>query len=315
MTRWGARDQKLDVIPTDRDRSTFRVRDRRFQLTNLKKVLWAKSGMTKAELLQYYVDVSDALLPHLADRPVLLRRYPNGPASAGFSMRRPPTPRPGWITTCAVEPSDARAAVLPVIDDLSSLLWTVNLGCIEISPFSARRDALDRPDHLCFTVEAGDSSFGHVREGALVLRDALLSRGMTPYVKTDGWTGLHVYVPIIRGPLPQHVSRVGGDIVSAVLQKHERIFTTERRPALQRPGTVLLAHRPSGAEAPLAAVYSARAHPLGGVSTPLAWEELSADPTEDWHIDNVPSRVRNLGDLWAGVTPGAPGRFDLSNVV
>src|SRR5438045_9255820 len=136
-----------------------------------------------------------------------LKRYPDGADGEPFFMKRAPTPRPEWIETCAITHGSGSVIDFPMIQDLASLLWVVNLGCIDLNPWYARCDNVDRPDYLHFdldpvTAKAGskDVPFAQVLKVALVVRDALTSLGMTSYAKTTGSRGIHVYVPIVRGP-------------------------------------------------------------------------------------------------------------------
>src|SRR4030095_13674759 len=135
------------VIPTDVDTVDVRVGTRTVHLTNLRKPFWPERGITKGDLLQYYVDVSTALLPHLRDRAMVMKRYPNGAAGDFFFMKRAPTPRPAWIETCTIDHGSGNVIDFPMIQDLASLVWVVNLGCIDLNQWYGRCDAQDRPDY------------------------------------------------------------------------------------------------------------------------------------------------------------------------
>src|ERR1700751_3770129 len=133
------------VIPTDVDTVELRAGRRSVHLTNLKKVFWPELGITKGDLLQYYVDISAALLPHLHDRAMVMKRYPNGAAGDFFFMKRAPSPRPDWIETCAIEHEPGHGIDFPLIQDLPALLWVVNLGCIDLNQWHDPCDDVDRP--------------------------------------------------------------------------------------------------------------------------------------------------------------------------
>src|SRR5689334_18889113 len=166
------------VIPTDVDTVELRAGRRSVHLTNLKKRFWPELGITKGDLLQYYVDVSTALLPHLHDRAMVMKRYPNGATGKCFFMKRAPSPRPDWIETCAIEHKSGNIIDFPMIQDLSSLLWVVNLGCIDLNQWYARCDDTDRPDYLHFDLDpVPGASFDKVIEAALVVRGALETLG------------------------------------------------------------------------------------------------------------------------------------------
>src|SRR5213075_2956675 len=191
---------KTLIIPSDANDVVLRFGPREVRLTNLRKLFWKKLKITKRDLLQYYADISPWLLPHLAGRAMVMKRYPNGAEGDFFYMKRAPEPRPAWIDICPIMHSEM--VNFPIVQDLPSLLWLVNLGCIDLNQWYARCDDVDRPDYLHFDLDPGErAEFDRVRETALVVRDALHSLGMTPLVKTSGSKGLHLYVPIVRGPV------------------------------------------------------------------------------------------------------------------
>ncbi|HEX5963252.1 MAG TPA: hypothetical protein VFY42_05975, partial [Gemmatimonadales bacterium] len=164
---------------------SLRVGGREAQLTNLDKVFWPELGYTKRDLLQYYADVARALLPHLQDRAMVMKRYPNGIHGKWFFMKRTPSPRPEWLETCEITHQSNNVISFPMIQDLASLLWVVNLGCIDLNPWYARCDDVDRPDYLHFDLDPVEGAgFDRVRKTALVVRDALHSLGMQALVKT-----------------------------------------------------------------------------------------------------------------------------------
>jgi bifunctional non-homologous end joining protein LigD len=188
------------LIPTDVDDVTLRVESREVRLTNLRKPFWPERGITKGHLIQYYADVAPVLLPHVRDRAMVMKRYPNGASGDFFFMKRAPVPRPDWIRTCAVSHGSGNVIDFPVIDDLPALLWVINLGCIDLNQWYARCDDVNRPDYVHFDLDPGQgASFERVCETALAVRAALDGLKMKPLVKTSGSKGLHVYVPIVRG--------------------------------------------------------------------------------------------------------------------
>src|SRR5919109_4772500 len=188
-------------IPKDLTEATIRIGDRSVRLTNLQKLFWPELGISKRDLLQYYADVAPVLLPHIRSRAMVMKRYPNGAAGPFFFMKRAPTPRPAWIRTCAIEHDSGNVIDFPLIDDLPALLWVINLGCIDLNQWYATCDDVDRPDYVHFDLDPGKgATFDQVRETALIVRDALESLRMKPLAKTSGSKGMHVYVPIVRGP-------------------------------------------------------------------------------------------------------------------
>ncbi len=150
-------------IPEDRNETVLDFGGRKVKLTNLRKPFWPELGVTKGDLLRYYLRISPALLPHLVDRAMVMKRYPNGAAGKFFFQKRAPKPRPDWIEICSIEHASGNIIDFPVIRDLASLLWVVNLGCIDLNPWYARCDDIDRPDYLHFDLDpVPPSGFGKV---------------------------------------------------------------------------------------------------------------------------------------------------------
>ena len=273
--------------------------DKTVSVTNLDKLYWPERGITKGDLLQYYADVAPLLLPHIRARPMVMKRYPNGAAGEFFFMKRTPSPRPAWLRTCRVESID-----YPLIDDLAALLWVVNLGCIDLNPFYARCDDVDRPDVLHLDLDPGSASFDDVRAAALIIRDAFVGLGIAPLVKTSGGKGLHVYVPIVRGPRQREVWTFAKALALHLAAAHPTLLTAEYKVAKRPARRVLLDYNQNASGRTLASIYSVRPTPVASVSTPLEWRELErgARP-EDFRLDNVRARLAKVGDLWADAEP------------
>src|SRR5689334_23097428 len=199
-------DAAARLIPTDVDDATVAVGDREVLLTNLRKVFWPELGVTKGDLIRYYLTSAPVLLPHIRDRAMVMKRYPHGAAGEFFFMKRAPTPRPAWIETCAIEHASGNVIDFPIIQDVPSLLWVINLGCIDLNQWYARCDDVDRPDYLHVDLDPGPgATFDRVRESALLVDAGLRALGFPTFVKTTGSRGLHVYVPIVRGPTQHEV--------------------------------------------------------------------------------------------------------------
>jgi len=300
------------TIPRDHDNVVVAVDGREVRLTNLRKVFWADAGLTKGDLLQYYADVADALLPHIRDRAMVMKRYPHGAAGAFFFMKRAPTPRPAWIRTCAIDHGSGNVIDFPVIDDRASLLWVINLGCIDLNQWYARCDDVDRPDYLHFDLDPGPgATFDHVRETAGVVHEALDALKMRSVVKTTGSKGLHVYVPIVRGPVQKDVWTFAKALAQALASRNPALITAEYRVAKRPRGRVLVDYNQNRWGSTLASVYSVRPRPEATVSTPVTWKELdNGVRIEDFTMRNVPARVKKVGDLWKPLL-GRRGRVDL----
>ena len=303
-------------IPRGRDGAALRLGRRSLQLTNLEKVFWPELGLTKRDLLQYYADVAPVLLPHLRDRAMVMKRYPNGIHGKCFFMKRTPSPRPEWVETCEILHGSGNLIAFPMAQDLASLLWLVNLGCIDLNQWYARCDDVDRPDYLHFDLDPGPGAeFDKVRETALVVRDALRSLGMTALVKTSGSKGLHLYVPIVRGPVQTEVWRFAKHLAKELDARHPDLITAEYRIADRPRGRVLVDYNQNAWGRTLASVYSVRPVEQATVSTPLTWDEVEGGAEiADFRMDNVPARVRKLGDLWAPLR-AARGRVSLEKLV
>ena len=289
------------VVPSDVDTVEMRAGARSVHLTNLRKPFWPELGITKGDLLQYYVDVSAVLLPHLRDRAMVMKRYPNGAAGDYFFMKRAPSPRPDWIQTCSIEHDSGNVIDFPIIQDLPALLWVVNLGCIDLNQWYARCDDVDRPDYLHFDLDpVKGATFAQVREAALILKETLDSLKMPSYPKTTGSRGIHVYVPIVRGPAQKDVWSIAKTISISLAGAHPRLLTAEYRVARRPTERVLVDYNQNAWGRTLASVYSVRPHPAAAVSTPVTWQEIERGlAIEDFRIDNVPARVGKLGDLYA----------------
>ena len=287
-------------IPNDVDNVTVSVAGREVRLTNLRKLFWPELGITKGALIQYYADVASVLLPHIRDRAMVMKRYPHGAAGAFFFMKRAPTPRPDWIRTCAIEHDSGSVIDFPVIDDLPSLLWVINLGCIDLNQWYAKCDDIDRPDYVHFDLDPGrGATFDQVRQCALILKEALDTLGMKPLAKTSGSKGMHIYAPIVRGPVQKAVWTFAKALAVELASRHRSLMTSEYRVSNRPAGRVLVDYNQNRWGSTLASVYSVRPTARATVSTPVTWAEVAGGVrTEDFRVDNVPARVDEQGDLW-----------------
>jgi bifunctional non-homologous end joining protein LigD len=298
-------------IPTDANNVVLRFGDRDVQLTNLRKLFWKSLKITKGDLLQYYADISPQLIPQLAGRAMVMKRYPNGAEGEYFYMKRAPEPRPDWIEVCPI-PHSADVVKYPIVQDLPSLLWLINLGCIDLNQWYATCDDIDRPDVLHFDLDPGPGAdFAKVREVALRVRDITEHLGLPTYPKTTGSKGIHVYIPIKRGPLQKEVWAVAKTIAVELEARHPKLITAEYRKVNRPHGRVLVDYNQNAWGRTLASIYSVRPTPFAGVSAPVEWEEVEEGiRVEDFRIDNIRQRVAEVGDLWKPVL--AKKRVDLS---
>ncbi len=276
------------------------VGDRSVALTNLRKIFWKKLGITKGDLIQYYIDVSSYLLPHLAGRAMVMKRYPNGAESDFFYMKRAPVPRPAWIKTCRIYHGSGNVIDFPIVGDLPTLMWIINLGCIDLNPWYSRCDDTDRPDFLHFDLDpTPGATFEQLCEAALVVRDTLDSLKIPCYAKTTGSRGIHVYIPIHRNPTQKEVWYFAKSMAQVLANNYSDLLTAEYRVAKRPPKRVLVDYNQNAWGRTLASIYSIRPTARATVSTPVKWEEIEAGiKLEDFRIDNVPKRLAITGDLW-----------------
>jgi bifunctional non-homologous end joining protein LigD len=192
----------------------------------------------------------------------------------------------------------------------------INLGCIDLNQWYATCDDVDRPDYLHFDLDPGEGApFALVRETALIVRDALESLRMKPLVKTSGSKGLHVYVPVVRGPVQKVVWTFAKALAVELASRHPRLMTAEYRVANRPKGRVLVDYNQNAWGRTLASIYSVRPRPLATVSTPLTWDEVAGGAEiEDFRIDNVRERFAGVGDLWKPLLT-ARGRTNLETLM
>jgi bifunctional non-homologous end joining protein LigD len=299
-------------IPSGKE-ALLEIGARTVKLTNLDKPFWPELGLVKRDLLQYYAEVAPVLLPHLADRAMVMKRYPDGASGEPFFMKRAPSPRPEWIETCAITHGSGSVIDFPIVQDLASLLWLVNLGCIDLNPWYARCDDVDRPDCLHFDLDpVPEATYAGVVETARLVGTALRGLGMMPLVKTTGSRGLHVYVAIVRGPTQKQVWSFAKRFAFDIAALRPDLITAEYRIAKRPAGRVLVDYNQNAWGRTLASAYSPRPRPLATVSAPITWDELDAGARiDDFDIRNMPARIAAIGDLWAPLLAAA-GRFELA---
>lgn len=304
------------MIPADCDDSEIQLGRRAVRLTNLRKPFWPALGISKGDLLRYYAQIADVLLPHLRERPMVMKRYPNGAEGSFFFMKRAPSPRPSWIELCTIPHRSGNVIDFPIIQDLAALLWVVNLGCIDMNPWYARCDDVDRPDFLHFDLDpTPGATFSTVCEAALAVREVLQGLKMPSYAKTTGSRGIHVYVPIVRGPKQKEVWTVAKQLAQHLATIRPKLLTAEYHVARRPRRHVLVDYNQNAWGRTLASVYSVRPRPLPTVSTPVTWTEIEKGiRIEDFQIGDMPARLAAVGDLWKPLL-AARGRIRLEGVL
>ncbi|MHB8512849.1 MAG: non-homologous end-joining DNA ligase [Actinomycetota bacterium] len=271
--------------------------DVELRLSNLNKVFWPEEGYTKGDLLTYYYNVAHLIVPHLLDRPLTLKRMPNGITGDFFYEKERPSHVPSWVRTCNV--SDINYLT---VHDPMSLLFTVNLGAIEMHPLHSRCHAPALPDYLFFDLDPFEpATFDDVRAVALHVKAALDVLELPSFPKTSGATGMQIYVPINHGPTYQQIRDFVGAIGRMILKADPKRVTMEWQIS-KRTGKIFIDHNMNREGANIAAVYCVRPERSATVSTPVTWDEVAAGihPT-DFTIQNVHERFEKLGDLFSGV--------------
>jgi bifunctional non-homologous end joining protein LigD len=283
------------------------VQGRRLILTHLDEVLWPQDGVTKNELLDYYAEVADHLLPFIANRPLSLQRAPDPLTGECVYQKTAPPGLPGWVPTRRVRTEHAALGYADYVigADLPALLYVLNLGFIAPHPWSCTVEAVDRPDQLLFDLDPTEIAFREVRNAALLLRDLLALFKIRAWVKTSGGRGLHVMVPLAPTHSFEQVRTAAETIVRLARTREPRLFTLDMRRARRRGKILIDVHR-NHRGATLVAPYGVREYAGAAVSTPLEWPELErALYPEDLHIRNVPERLRRVGDPLASFFPHA----------
>jgi bifunctional non-homologous end joining protein LigD len=267
-------------------------------VTNLRKVFWPARRLTKGDLFRHYVRVAPYLLPALEDRPLVLKRFPNGVDAKPFYQHRAPDTLPRGVRVAEVESETERRAHI-IGGDLLTLLYTAQLASISQDPWFSRAGSDDEIDHVALDLDPPDGlPFAKIRELALHVRDALAGVGATGFPKTSGSRGLHIFVPMPR-KTPYEAGLIFAQIVATrVAQAHPALATVERSLAA-RGKRIYVDYMQNMRGKTLASVYSPRANAFAGISTPLTWEEVEDGVTpQDFTIPTFAARLEAVGDLW-----------------
>lgn len=272
-------------------------------LTNLNKVFWPEEGLTKGDVVDYYERIQALILPHLKDRPQSLYRTPDGIRKPGFYHKDAGGEAPDWVPSVKI-PSDSRGGA-PIdyilCNDAGTLLYLINLGCIELNPWTSRKQHLLRPDHLVMDLDPSrKNSFDDVVEAALAVKVVLDRIGVDGYCKTSGSTGLHIYVPTGARHTYEELAPFAKHIMLVVNSMLPKTTTLERSLSKRDERKIYLDHLQNRRGQTLASVYSIRPRPGATVSTPLDWKEVrpGLDPTA-FNIHTIENRVKKKGDLFA----------------
>jgi bifunctional non-homologous end joining protein LigD len=281
---------------------------RELRLSNLDKPFWPDEGITKGDLIAYYRDIAEVLVPHLRARPFTMKRYPDGWQAKSFFQKQAPSHMPSWISR-APFPASTRDGEKKVIDyalvnDELALLWMANMGCIDLHTWASRADRPERPDWVMFDLDPSEGAgFEEVIEVARLVKQTLDLLELESFPKTSGSRGIHILVPIARRHSFANVREFAGIVAGALARAHPGLVTTEW--AKEKRRGVLVDANQNGPGKTNASVYSLRPRAGAPVSTPLRWDEVvpGLDPSS-FTMDTVLARVARHGDLFAGALAG-----------
>jgi bifunctional non-homologous end joining protein LigD len=283
-------------------------------VSNPEKVFFPARGLTKLDLVTYYLGVAEHALPHLRRRPFHMKRFPNGVDADFFHQKRVPANHPDYVDDVFVQFPSGHSTVFAVVDNAAALAWVANLGCIELHTWHSRVEQIERPDYLLIDLDpTSDGQWPFVREIALVVRDVLEGLGLRSYPKTSGATGLHVLAPI-RPELEFPNVRRFAKAVAEEVERHigdQRVATTTWRVA-DRVG-VFVDFGQNARDRTIASAYSVRPTADARVSAPLRWEEVAAVEPEAFTLETMPARVESAGDPMRGMwrnPPSLRARFE-----
>ncbi|MFL6037937.1 MAG: non-homologous end-joining DNA ligase [Gaiellaceae bacterium] len=280
--------------------SAIEIEGRRLRLTNLDKVLWPQVGRTKAWLLEYYTRVAPVLLPHLAGRPLTMRRFPDGVEGVSWHQNEC-RGEPEWFHVLETGGKGGRTLRFCVADDLPSLVWLANQGTIELHPFQWTVDAPRRPATLVFDLDPGPpAALAECARVALRLRDFLDELGLTAFAKTSGSLGLHLHVPLGRPHDGEHVKRFARAVAEALAQSHPDEVVAEVDKS-RRAGKVFLDWLQNDPTRQTVAPYSLRGLPFPTVAAPVTWEEVERGGALSFLGEDVLGRIERDGDVFAEV--------------
>lgn len=283
------------------------VGNRRLKLTNLDKVLYPKAGFTKGEVIDYYARVAEAILPHLHDRPLTLRRFPNGVDAGSFFEKRCPEHRPEWVRTATVLADRVGEIDFCICQNLATLTWMAQLAALELHPSLAKSADVDRPTVVAFDLDPGPpANVIDCCRIALRLRELLEELGLQSFPKTSGSKGLQVYVPLNTRVGYEQTSPFALAIALLLEKRHPKEVVSKMTKSL-RKGRVFVDWSQNNRHKTTVAVYSLRARERPTASTPLSWDEVEAGSRKRnperlaFQADQVVRRLAQHGDLFAPV--------------
>jgi DNA ligase D-like protein (predicted polymerase) len=291
----------------EREQVVMELCGHELRVSNPGKIFFPERGLTKLDLVNYYLECEQAVVRHLRERPTVMKRWVNGVEGEPFFQKRVPESAPEWLQTATVTFPSGRHARELVPNDAAHLIWGVNLGVIDWNPWAVRRSDLDHPDELRVDLDPGPGvTFEDVREVALEVRDVLEAHGLLGFPKTSGSRGIHIYVRIEPEQSFEEVRRAA----LALAREVERRMpgrATSRWWKEEREG-VFIDYNQNARDRTVASAYSVRAVPDARVSCPLEWGEVADVDPGELRLDTVPARLRERGDPSAAIDE-RPGRL------
>jgi bifunctional non-homologous end joining protein LigD len=276
-----------------------RIGNREVKLTNLDKVFFPALGLTKGDLVGYYLDLAPHVLNQISRRPFHMVRYPNGVEGEFFHQKRVPT-HPKFVGEQFVRFPSGHTTVFAVIDNKAALAWVINLGCIELHTWHSRVEDIERPDYLLIDLDpTTDGQWPYVRQIALVVREVMDELGLASYPKTSGATGLHIMAPIKPELLFPEVRRLAKALAEEVERRvgDQEVATTTWKVADRRG--VFVDFGQNTRDRTIATAYSVRPTPDARVSAPLRWDEVADVDPAAFKVETMPDRLADVGDLTA----------------
>ncbi|MEP6667711.1 MAG: non-homologous end-joining DNA ligase [Chthoniobacter sp.] len=288
-------------------KATLEVAGRKVDVSNLDKVYYPKTGFTKGQMIDYYIRISEALLPHMQGRPLSLKRYPDGVEGFFFYEKQAPSHRPRWIKTVKVAKTEGGAIDYCMLNDLPSLVWAANLADLELHTFLHRAPAIQRPTALAFDLDPGPpADIVLCCQVGLWLKEIFDTLKMQSFPKTSGSKGLQVYVPL-NTAVTYEKTKAFAHAVALLLEKQHPELVVSRMQKVLRKGKVLVDWSQNDDKKTTINVYSLRAKERPTVSTPATWEEVAGALKKKsggklvFESSDVIKRVKTLGDLFAPV--------------
>jgi DNA ligase D len=271
------------------------------RISNPEKLFFPARGLTKGDLVQYYLDVAECALPHLRRRPFHMKRFPNGVDGDFFHQKRVPA-HPDFVDEQFVKFPSGHSTVFAVVDNAAALAWVINLGCIELHTWHSRVEDIERPDYLLIDLDPTvEGQWPYVREIALVVKEVMDELGLASYPKTSGATGLHILAPIKVELVFPEVRRFAKALAEEVERRvgDQDVATTTWRVADRRG--VFVDFGQNARDRTIASAYSVRPTPDARVSAPLRWDEVAGVEPEAFTVETMRARIEDAGDPMRGM--------------